>query len=74
MNSYKPTGFFHAKSFDSHKDFNEYSSQNLSFCTEKSSLINCSICKCKTHKMRYKIGRCNDKTCNLGDEPCARIF
>ncbi len=72
MNSYNPTGFVLTKSFDNHKEFNEYLTQNLTFATEKSSLINCSICKAKNHKMRYKIGRCNDKTCNSGDIPCAR--
>jgi hypothetical protein len=33
----------------------------------------CSMCHSKTHKMRYKIGRCNDKTCNNADAPCERI-
>ena len=43
----------------------------MTFSIEKSSLINCSICRSRNHKMRYKIGRCNDKLCNL-NESCYR--
>ena len=64
MNSYNTDGFSLSQTFDSHKEFNDYVKQRISFSTEKSSLINCSICKTKNHKMRYKTGRCNDKSCN----------
>ena len=59
--------------FNSHKEFNEYIREKITFATEKSCLMNCSICRSNSHKMRYKIGRCNDKNCN-SDEACNRTI
>jgi hypothetical protein len=66
MNSAK-INFLHRETFNTHKEFNEFTNKRLSFSIQKSSLVNCSICKSKTHKMRYKLARCNDKTCNNVD-------
>jgi hypothetical protein len=65
MNSYKFDGFSLKNTFESHKEFNEFLKSRITFATLKSSLINCSICKSRNHKMRYKIGRCNDVNCNF---------
>jgi hypothetical protein len=73
MSGPKSQDFSLIQTFDTHKEFNEYLiAENIYFATEKSSLINCSMCRSKTHKLRYKIGRCNDNTCNNTDEPCER--
>jgi hypothetical protein len=64
MKSYKFDGFSLKNTFESHKEFNEFLKSRITFATLKSSLINCSICKSRNHKMRYKIGRCNDVNCN----------
>ena len=73
MSCQKAQDFSLIQTFDSHKEFNEYLiAESIYFATEKSSLMNCSMCNSKTHKMRYKIGRCNDNTCNNTDEPCER--
>ena len=61
MNSYKFDGFTLECTFDTHKEFNEYVNERITFSTEKSSLINCSICKSRNQKMRYKIARCNKR-------------
>jgi hypothetical protein len=71
MSGPKSQDFSLIQTFDTHKEFNEYLiAESMYFATEKSSLMNCSMCRSKTHKLRYKIGRCNDNTCNNTDEPC----
>ena len=57
-------GFELVRTFVSHKEVNDYLKAKMTFTIEKSSLINCSICRSRNHKMRYKIGRCNDESCN----------
>ncbi len=64
MNSYKFDIFDIKNTFHTHKKFNEFLKNRITFATQKSSLINFSICKARNHKMRYKIGRCNDVNCN----------
>ena len=57
-------GFELVRTFVSHKEVNDYLKAKMTFTIEKSSLINCSICRSRNHKMRYKIGRCNDESWN----------
>ncbi len=75
MNSRKDgqnDGYKLSATFDTHKEFNEYiKTEKISFAIEKSSLIKCSICNSSTHQMRYKIARCNDKSCN-SENACER--
>ena len=59
------------EAFLTHREFNEYLKKTITFSTEKSNLVNCSLCHSRNHKMRYKIGRCNDKNCNK-DFQCER--
>jgi hypothetical protein len=71
MNSHKGSEFKCEAIFNSHKEFNDYVKKRLTFAIAKSSLVNCTICKARNHKMRYKLGRCNDKSC-ISEYACER--
>jgi hypothetical protein len=70
MNSHKD-GYKCEATFNSYKEFNDYTKQRLTFSITKSSLVKCTICQSRNHKMRYKLGRCNAKSCNW--KPKAKI-
>ena len=47
--------------------------QNHSWSIQKSNLLNCTLCRASSHKMRMALATCNNENCNES-EPCSRQY